>query len=120
MNKRDYKGLVVKVDYTSNGYVFKDEQAFIKRLDEPCYIPELALGDFMYTDEEENNHYAVDDYMSIYCYQDFIDIVKEHSKDDNLTDKKIYERAYTLFDMVDWQSPETLILELGFEDEEGK
>ena len=120
MNKRDCKGMIVKVEHTMNGFVFKDDEAFKNKLDEPCYIPESAFGDFMYCDDEGINHYAVDDYTSIYTYQDFIEAVKNRFKDVKMSKEEAHEIAQTIFEDVDWQSPESLLDELsfGYDDEE--
>ena len=66
---------------TDQGYVYKDEENYLKHKNKPCYIPEL--------------------HATPYTRQDFLDICNNQK-----------EIADILFDMVDWQSPETLFDEL--------
>lgn len=74
----------------NNGYIFKDSEAFENSLDKICYISE-------YGSLEENDFYTK---------QDFINICNGDEK-----------MAYDLFNMVDWQHPETAFEEL-FNNEE--
>ena len=77
------------------GYGFKNYGAWEEiGPDEVIYIPE-------YSYKEEI------DIEGIYSKQDFIDLCNGDT-----------DRAYTLFDMVDWQSPETLLMEIEMEEED--
>ena len=71
---------VIERGATEQGYVFKDERAFVKYKRKVCYIPELHDGG--------------------YTRQDFLDMCGGNEV-----------VAAELFDMVDWQSPETLLEE---------
>ena len=72
---------VICREYYRQGFVFKDEEAFLHCPDKVCYVPELF-------DEG-------------YTRQDFLDMCYGQE-----------EMADMLFEMVDWQSPETLQNEL--------
>lgn len=72
---------VIDREYYQQGWIFKDEEAFLHHPDKVCYVPELS-------DEG-------------YTRQNFLDMVGGQE-----------EVATLLFDMVDWQSPETLLNEL--------
>ena len=43
-------------------------------------------------------------------------MVEEYFKEEKLSKKEIKNRAEIIFEMVDWQSPETLIYELEWDD----
>lgn len=96
---------------SEQGYVFKDEEAFDKKSKCVCYIPEYdsyweeveeckTEQDFIALSEEICNGYAVG-----YNYYTFVDEVC----------CSIVPLAYTLFHDVDWQHPETLLMEWGYE-----
>ena len=77
----------------NNGYIFKDFEAYERGLDEICYVPE-------YCSVNENN-----ETLDFYTHRDFLELCGGQE-----------EIASMLFEMVDWQYPETLIEEL-FENE---
>lgn len=72
---------VIEREYFQQGYIVKDEEAYLNCPDQVCYVPELF-------DEG-------------YTRQDFLDMCNGQE-----------EMADMLFEMVDWQSPETLKSEL--------
>lgn len=72
---------VIEREYFQQGYIVKDEEAYLNYPDKVCYVPELF-------DEG-------------YTRQDFLDMCYGQE-----------EMADMLFEMVDWQSPETLQNEL--------
>lgn len=72
---------VIERDYFQQGWIVKDEEAFLHYPDKVCYVPELS--------------------DSAYTRNDFLDICNGQE-----------EFAAMLFEMVDWQSPETLKHEL--------
>ena len=72
---------IIERDYFQQGWIVKDEEAFLHYPDKVCYVPELS-------DEG-------------YTRQDFLDMMGGQE-----------EFATMLFEMVDWQSPETLKNEL--------
>lgn len=39
------KGPVIQRDYYRQGWIFKDEEAFLSHADQVCYVPELSDGD---------------------------------------------------------------------------
>lgn len=86
----DDKGKVIKIEKElctwgigNNGYIFYDQEAYETSLDKPCYAPEYADAD--------------DEYFT---HQDFLDLCDGDE-----------ELARDLFDMVDWQYPESLLAE---------
>ena len=72
---------VIDREYYRQGWIFKDEEAFLHHPERVCYVPELS-------DEG-------------YTRQDFLAMCNGQE-----------ELAEFLFEMVDWQSPETLKSEL--------
>lgn len=75
------KEAVIKREYFGQGWIVKDEEAFLHFPDKVCYVPELS-------DEG-------------YTRQDFLDMCNGQE-----------DVAAMLFEMVDWQSPETLLNEM--------
>ena len=71
----------IERDYFQQGWIVKDEEAFLHYPDKVCYVPELS--------------------DSTYTRNDFLDMCNGQE-----------EFATMLFEMVDWQSPETLKNEL--------
>jgi hypothetical protein len=71
----------VKKDWYQQGWVFKDEEAYLQHPDEPCYVPEMTE----YSDKE------------VYTANDILAICNGQRK-----------FANALFDSLDWQSPESL------------
>ncbi len=112
MNKKDWKGVIVDTINTWQGTVYKNEKAFkTKSKKVPCYIPEYFLS---FCDFEDKG--KIEDSEGVYFYQDFIEMVEEYFKEEKLSKKEIKNRAEIIFEMVDWQSPETLIYELEWDD----
>jgi len=80
----------IEKEYYGQGIIYKNFQAFGEKTDEVCYSPELS-------DET-------------YTYQDFLEIAK--SKFEELQDtEKFHSLAQSLFELCDWQHPETLMEE---------
>lgn len=79
--------------------------------DEVIYIPECG-----YRQEDENGNEVITGHFvnkdCIYTKQDFIDIVKSKVKPSRVDDE-----ASALFDMIDYQCPETLASELEYDAE---
>jgi len=71
---------IITKEYWRQGWIYKDPNAFYKKSNDICYVPELS-------DER-------------YAYRDFLRIANGREK-----------VAEILFDMVDWQHPETLMIE---------
>ena len=78
---QDGRPAIIQREFYGQGYIFKDEAAFLSHPDQVCYVPELS-------DEG-------------YTRQDFLAMCNGQE-----------ELAEFLFEMVDWQSPETLKSEL--------
>lgn len=77
------------------GYGFKNYGAWEDiGADEVIYIPEYSYKEAV-------------DIDGIYTKQDFIELCNND-----------VDRAFSLFDMVDWQSPETLLIEIEIEEED--
>lgn len=72
---------VIDREYYRQGWIFKDEEAFLHHPERVCYVPELS--------------------DAAYTRQDFLAMCNGQE-----------ELAEFLFEMVDWQSPETLKSEL--------
>lgn len=72
---------VIDREYYRQGWIFKDEEAFLHHPEQVCYVPELS-----------NEGYTRQDFLAMCNGQE--------------------ELAEFLFEMVDWQSPETLKSEL--------
>lgn len=80
-------GYVFTGEYSNNGYIFKDEEAFEKNWDAPCYVPE---GEIELVDRCE--FYTHNDLLKL-CYNNH----------------KLCDR---IFFKLDWQYPETLLDDL--------
>lgn len=74
-----------ELEWSGQGYIYKNFEAFLNKTDEICYIPEYGV------DEEGNIEVS-------YTYKDFIKL----ATDSELT-------AEGLFNIVDWQTVEVLI-----------
>ena len=111
----NYKGVdYVTGDSTSQGWVYKDEKAFVKGVG-ICYIPEYAFeGNTIEVvtfnrlqDREETIYFELQpiiDKGEAYTQQDLIKVFGDEHK------------AIIGFDMLDWQFPESLAEELVWED----
>lgn len=82
-----------KFDYTDNGFVFKDEEAYEKDWNAPCYVPEFAKGDFY---DEVYDCYGDHDECDWYSHNDLLELCHYNHKicDD-------------MFSCLDWSYPET-------------
>ena len=78
----DGQPALVDKDFYRQGYIFKDEDAFLNQPDEVCYVPEL-------TEEDDDEGYTANDIIEL-CGGDV-----EYAKD--------------IFYRLDWQHPSTLI-----------
>lgn len=83
VGRKDEEGNYIK-DWYRQGWIFKDEDAFLHRPNDVCYIPEFS-----------NN--LDDGSEDTYSRNSIIDICDG--------DEKL---AFELFYMLDWQHPETL------------
>lgn len=109
-----------ELETTFNGYCYKDEKAF-KDKKGVCYIPEYNTTFQDYDTEYKIPKDKIDDY----CYYTYDDIRKEvndelllNYKDDfNITDEKIDKITEIVFDMIDWQSPSSLLNELDWSED---
>lgn len=90
----------IEKEYTGNGFIYKNLNAFYNKTDEVCYINEL--------DENEFYQKGVG-----YTYNDFYELVKNYFNERNIN-LGIEKYAEIVFSMCDWQSPETILNE--FED----
>ena len=102
----------VEKDYSAQGIIFKDYDAFEKK-EGICYIPELT-GDFVesyptpegyqrnergiYKTNEKGEIIEFIEFATTYSYQDFVE---------ELGGNEVL--AEVLFDLVDWQHPSSLI-----------
>ena len=64
-------------EYSGQGYIYKDTNAFANKSHETCYVPELS--------------------NTQYNYYDFLSIAKGN-----------HDVAMALFELCDWQHPESL------------
>lgn len=85
--------------YTSDGMCFKDEEVYLNRPDEICYIPESTFID---CDKDDNGSISSDDAeMGGYSHNSILDLCDGN---ENL--------AKIVFDTIEWQCPETYYNEL--------
>lgn len=75
---------------------------------EVIYIPEVGYSEY---DTDHIRSFPVNA-DCVYSKQDFINIIKEYVKP-----SRVEEEAQALFNMVDWQCPETLADELEFDED---
>lgn len=95
-------------EYHVQGFIYKNYQAFENKSNDICYIPEMSSDD---DDDDLEMHNS-------YTYEDFLLLAKEYINENESVKKYIsknklteHDVAYNLFDMVDWQCPETLIMD---------
>ena len=87
------------------GYVFKDEQAFLNNTDDICYIPEHAFDDAKEVEIEGETYYEIER-ENAYTRKDLEEVIKEaEDYEDNPWDVEDFFRALM------WEFPETLIAE---------
>lgn len=86
----------IEKEFSGNGFIYKNLNAFEKQTDEVCYIPELDDNEFI----GEGIGYT---------YKDFLKLATEFKNKNNVTDFTPEEIAYNLFETCDWQFPETEI-----------
>jgi hypothetical protein len=85
--------------YTSEGMCFKDEEIYLNRPDEICYIPESTFID---CDKDDNGSISSDDAeFGGYSHNSILDLCDGN---ENL--------AKVVFDTIEWQCPETYYNEL--------
>jgi hypothetical protein len=78
-------------EYNGIGFVYKDLEAFNKKTNKVCYVPE-------YSETVEGG----------YTYYDLYKIAKEYKEKHNI-EAPIEKITETLFEDCQWQSPETII-----------
>lgn len=83
-----------ELEWSGQGYIYKNFEAFLNKTDEICYIPEYGV------DEDGNIELS-------YTYKDFIELAKGIETDE-FTLEQI---TISIFETVDWQSVETLLNE---------
>lgn len=88
----------VELEWSGQGYIYKNFKAFLNKTEEICYIPEHGI------DEEDNIELS-------YSYKDFIKFATEYLKDNTNCELTTEELAEELFNIVDWQLVETLLNE---------
>lgn len=99
---------VFEADWIGQGYGYKLNKKWSDiKLDEVIYIPEAGY----YTDNWDGTGYPLDT-ECVYTKQDFINLVK-----DLVMPSRVDDEASALFDMVDYQCPETLASELEYDAE---
>lgn len=86
----------VELEWSGQGYIYKNFEAFKNKTDEICYIPEYGV------DEEDNIEQS-------YTYKDFIDFATEYLKNNPNCEFTTEQVAEELFYTVDWQSVEVLM-----------
>jgi hypothetical protein len=110
-----FEDLFIRFESTMNGYCYKNEDNFNKK-EGVCYIPEYAIkkdvGMFSIKRNGSLDYFykITDFYPNYYTYDDFMKLCDNNEK-----------RATILFEIVDWQYPESLLYELEWEElEEGE
>lgn len=104
MNGKNYYELA----YGSQGYYFKDEEAFKNKFG-VVYIPEYAVEDFEgeVVEIEGRKFYNGDDIEDMYTYSALLNLCQGN-----------HGRALFLIETLDWQYPESLYMEVDWEDNE--
>ncbi len=112
----NYKGVdYVTGDSTSQGWVYKDEKAFVKGVG-ICYIPEYAfegIGIIVVSKDELGGGECGSTYFEL---QPIIDKGEAYTQQDLIKVFGDEHKAIIGFDMLDWQFPESLAEELVWED----
>jgi hypothetical protein len=92
----------VAFEYLNQGWFYKDSEAFEKGSG-ICYIPEYAVDEFggKMVALETLNFFRMIDIKDKYTYTDFMNLVGNN-----------HGKAKVLFEMLDWQHPESLYQEL--------
>ena len=116
-----------KFDWSENGYIFKDEEAYLLRHDDICYVPENAIQDLeggelggekwdiiVEVGKAEGNW--------IFSHNDLLEECEEFCEDEfDAEDVEYLAKEYEIygagdlcdrvFDMIDWQFPSTYLQE---------
>lgn len=87
------EGVFYELAYAGEGCIYKDEDAFINRHDEICYVPEVAASDYEHWTVPSTDEYC-------YSHKDLLDIC---NGDENLCGQLFYS--------LEWICPETLLAE---------
>lgn len=110
---RDGKTYYCK-DYTGEGFIFKDEQAFENNTDDVCYIPEYGFADLdpAFTIDGEDYYEVKRD--NCYTRKDLEDLYNEWLEDhkEELEENGEYYPLEFIFGELDWMFPETYLNEL--------
>ena len=94
--------------WNGEGYVFKDEQAFLNNTDDICYIPEHAFDDAKEVEIEGETYYEIER-ENAYTRKDLEELIKGvEDYEGNPWDIE------TFFSMLMWEFPETRISESGY------
>ena len=92
----------IEHEYFCQGFIYKNFERFDTKSKKICYAGEY--------DENEKDGYSYYDFLRI--ANEFINKnkdVKKYLKSEYGNGTSIHDIARNLFDMVDWQSPETLV-----------
>lgn len=109
---RDGKTYYCK-DYSGEGFIFKDEQAFENNTDDVCYIPEYGFADLdpAFTIDGKNYYEVKKD--DCYTRKDLENLYNEwleNHKDDLDKNGQNYPLEF-VFGELEWCYPETLLSE---------
>lgn len=96
-------------DFYGQGTIFKDEEAFEKHPDEICYVPEYAFEEPCYKIEGKK-FYRVKEYTR----KDLEKLVQECRDSNEDMDEEELPTARGVFEICDWQYPETFLSEIGY------
>ena len=91
-------GNKVELDITENGFCYKSLRAFENKKG-ICYIPEHGVS-------------GCDEIELSYTYKDLYSTVENYVKGLNYSDSEIENLTKGVFDLLDWQVPETLLEDL--------
>ncbi len=98
-------------DYTGEGFIFKDEQAFENNTDDVCYIPEYGFADLdpAFTIDGEDYYEVKKD--NCYTRKDLEDLYNEWVKNNEnwLNEEQRNYPLDFLFGELDWMFPETYL-----------
>jgi hypothetical protein len=92
----------VALEYHNQGWFYKDSKAFENGFG-VCYIPEYAVEEFggKMVEIEGENFYRLIDIEDTYTYTDILNLTHNHDS-----------KAIVLFEMLDYQYPQSLYQEL--------
>ena len=95
--EKTFEEIIATMD--CNGYAYFNNEAFLNKTNEVCYVPENA-----------------DKISECYTYNDLLTLCKNHIKDNNLENElKAIDLVENMFESLEWTFPETWLNEYDFD-----